>query len=235
MALKRKITATEHAALAEVLQGEYKKDGAGFVLDTDDATDLMNARDREKEAARVLKAEKAELQRLLDEATDKKNRENGDVAALDASYKQKIIDLEAKVAASDKRAEDVLTATHVTTAAGKIASKFTVPTLVTDRIAARLKVELVDGEAIVRVLDKAGKPSALSLVDLEKEFVDNPEYKSIVVGSRAGGSAPNPRTPGGSAPNFTPTDNNGQPVMLSKLSPKELAAHMKATDTEAEA
>jgi len=231
MALKRKITATEHAALSDVLKAEYKADGAGFVLDTDDATELKNARDAEKEARKTAETKLREAQEALDALKDDTSRKNGDVAALEASWT-------AKHAAEKKRADDAEKALngerqdrHASTVATKIAARFTVPGLVMPQIAKRLAVEMHDGTAVVRVLDKDGKPSALSTADLEKEFVDNAEYKAIVIASKATGSADQRLGPG--AVPLTPQlqlDQSGKPKPFATLGPKELAAHMKATD-----
>lgn len=229
MALKRKITAAEHAALSDALKAEYKANGADFVLDTDDATELMTARDREKEARKAAEKAAKDAQDALDALKDDTSRKNGDVAALEASYKQKLIDAEK----AKKAAEDALTAErqdrHATSVADGIAKRFTVPTLVKGEIAKRLAVEMHDGKAVVRVLDKDGRPSALSVQDLEKEFVDNPDFKAIVIASKGTGSAGPLATGAVPAPNLT--NPNGSPKLFSQLGAKELAAHLKATDT----
>lgn len=227
MALKRKITKAEFDALNDTLKAEYKASGDSYVLDTDDATDLIAARDREKEERR--KAEKAakDAQDALDALKDKQSRDSGDVTALEASWQKKFD-------AEKKRADDASAALdnerkdrYVTEQADKIAQRFTVPSLMRDRIASRLAVEIHDGKPLVRVLDKEGKPSASSVADLEKELVDNPEFKSIVVASKASGSADDKaKRPGGSAPTFQNNSNN-RDGDLSKLPAKDLVEHMK--------
>ena len=66
----------------------------------------------------------------------------------------------------------------------------------------------------------------MSLEKLEKEFVANKEFASIIIGSKAtGGGAPKggaDNKPGGGAP---ASDNV---VDLSKMKPKDLAAVLKA-------
>lgn len=65
-------------------------------------------------------------------------------------------------------------------ASGFANDKFTVPELVTDRIAARLHVETVEGSEVVRVLDASGKPSILTVDDLKTEFLGNESFASII-------------------------------------------------------
>jgi hypothetical protein len=225
MALKRKLTKTEYEALNDTLKAEYKASGDSYVLDTDDAADLIAARDREKEERR--KAEKAakDAQDALDALKDKQSRENGDVKALEESWQKKFD-------AEKKRADDLegtLTTErkdrYVTSEAQRIAKRFTVPGLMEGVIAKRLQVEMNDGKPIVRVLDANGKPSASSVGDLEKELVDNPEYKGIVIASKATGSAQGHVKPGGSAPNLPNQD--GKPTDLSKLDRASLLEHMR--------
>jgi hypothetical protein len=234
MALKRKITKAEFDALADVLKAEYKASGDSYVLDTDDAADLIAARDREKEERR--KAEKAakDAQDALDALKDDKSRKEGDIAALEASWK-------AKHDAAEKRAKDAETALegerkdrYVTQEADRIAKRFTVPGLMRDQIAKRLAVEIHDGKPLVRVLDKDGKPSAASVADFEKELVDNPEYKGIVIASKASGSADTSKQrPGGSAPK-TPNSNDDDTGNLAKLDTKSLLEHMRGVVGETE-
>jgi hypothetical protein len=224
MALKRKLDKTAFDALPDVLKAEYKLLGNDYVLDTDDASELKAAKDREVEARKVAEKAAKEAQAALDALTDKQNRENGDVAALDASYKQKLADLEKRATEAQVALDSERRDRYVSSEADKLAARFSVPSLMRGLIAKRLSVELSDGKPIVRVLDADGKPSANSLADLEKEFVDNPEYKGIVIGSKATGSAVDAKNQStfGSA-NFNSSD---KPADLSKLSPKDLMAHM---------
>jgi hypothetical protein len=218
--LKRKITNEQYAALADVLKAEYKPNGTEYVLDTDDATDLINARNDEKrqkdQAVADLGQAKARIKELETSGSDwvsTENRYKADLAAKDAEL--------ANLNTQLTNATKIIVAGPV---AEKIASKFTAPSLVKKEIMARLDVDPKTKE--VRVLDATGKVSSQKVEELEKEFVDNPEYKGIVIGSRASGSATGPGT-GGSAPK-TPTNPDGSSVKLADMSPADLAAHMKA-------
>lgn len=233
MALKRKLTKSEYEALNDTLKAEYKASGDSYVLDTDDAADLIAARDREKEARRQAEKEAREAKEALEALENKKNKDNGDIEALERSWT-------AKHAAEKKRADDAEKALegerkdrYVTQEADRIAKRFTVPGLMRDTIAKRLAVEMHDGKPLVRVLDKDGKPSAASVADFEKELVDNPEYKAIVIASKASGSADTSKRPGGSAPKL-PNSNGDDTGNLAKMDSKSLLEHMRGVvgDTE---
>lgn len=220
--LKRKIDKAAYDALPDVLKSEYKPNGDNYVLDTDDARELISARDSEKQRAETLVAElKATKTKLAELETA-----NGDFTSLRTSYETKIAALEKSVGELNTTLTTERRDRHVGSAADKIASKFSVPRLVKPDIEKRLDVDPKDG-VTVRVLGADGKPSALTLADLEKEFVDNAEFKSILIDSKAGGSADPGRHMGGSAPKFS-TNPDGSAADLSKLTPADLAAHMAA-------
>lgn len=226
--LKRKLDKTAYDALPDVLKAEYKPNGDGYVLDVDDARELTNARDLERTAKETALGEIKTLKAKLTELESA----NGDFTALKASYETKIASLEKNVGELNTTLSTERRDRYVSAAADKIASRFTTK-LIAPEIAKRLDIDPKDGKT-VRVLDKDGKPSALTLVDLEKEFVDNPEHKGILVASKASGSADPGRPSGGSAPKFS-TNSDGSPSDLSKLSPAELAAHMAAKRAEKDA
>lgn len=234
--LSRKITQATFDGLNDILKAEYKKNGDGYVLDADDAKELINARDVEKTRADNLKKEldtaKGELVTL--------RAAGGDFTSLEASYKAKITDLETQLGTVNTTLTGERRDRHIGAAADELAKKhFTVPGLMKDKIAGRLDLDPKDNKTI-RVLDKDGKPSASSLADLAKEFVDNPEYKAIVVANRASGSATGPGSASGTQspanPFIKPVDAEGKARDLSKMSTAELAAHSKASrEAKAEA
>lgn len=208
MALKTKITAAEHAALADNLKSEYKLVGTDYLLETDDLTELRNAKDREVQARKDaeaerdrLKAEKdaadAEVQAAKDEAARKK----GDVAAIETSWQAKLeaakVEGEAKAAKLQTQLDNLLVANKAKDIANEIS---TTPDLIEPLIAARLKAETEGDVAITRVLDANGKPSAMSLDDLKKEFIANPRFAVIIKGSGGQGGGAGADLPGGGAP-----------------------------------
>lgn len=206
MALKRKITKAEYDALSDALKGEYKAEGDNYVLDVEDAG--FESLKAEKEAA---KREADEAKRKLKEkedaeaeakrkAAEDKAKAAGDIAALEKSWKEKAERDAAAAREEGKRALEALRNITVNRTASEMAKKIsTVPDLVEPLIRARLDVEITDGVPLIRVKDATGRPSALSVNDLEKEFLDNPAYKAVMKGSGSGGGGAGGAGEGGGA------------------------------------
>lgn len=232
--LKRKISKDEFDKLSDALKGEYKASGSDYVLDTDDASELERARDREKQKAKEEKERADKLQRELDEAKAKLDddatkdaKKRGDIETLEKSWKDKhdktVKEFTDKLASKDA----FLSKQLVDNVALQIATKIsTAPAVILPHIKARLQADL-DGESpATRVLDKDGKPSALSIEDLSKEFVANKDFAAIIVASKgSGGSAPKNglATKPGSA-----TANPDNTQTLAAMKPADLAASIKA-------
>ena len=221
MALKRKITKDAYEALSDILKAEYKANGDGYVLDTDDATELMTARDKEKAEKEAAKKRAADLETELNAI----KKANGDFSSIEESYKTQVAELNKQLGEVNTTLSGERRERYVLAEAAKIAKNFTVPSLVENVIAKRLDIDPRDGKT-VRVLDKDGKPSALTIADLQKEFVDNPEYKAIVIAGKGSGSADPARASGAKFPTFT--NPNGQAKALADMTPQEIAAHRAA-------
>lgn len=211
--LIRILTEEKFEELDDAKKALYEKRADGkyhLVLDGDDGEDLRRAKEHEKtrrqeaeEKARKLQEEKDEAERQRQEAEEAAAKKKGDVEALEKSWKAK---LDAAVAAEKARADKLdlaLKKSLVNEVAAKIAGDIsTAPALLTDHIAKRLSFELLeDGTAVQRVLDGTGRPSAASLDDLKKEFVDNPTFAAIIKASDASGGGANGGDNGGGAPN----------------------------------
>lgn len=239
MALKLKLTAAEFEALTSAeIKAEYWKDGDGYTLKVDgldDPAELKRALDREKAEAKRFKEENDGLKAADKARKDKEEserdenaRKSGDWASLEESWKTKEAETKKKHDAEIKQLTNHLNRVLVDNQAAAIAAEIsTAPKLVQDHIAKRLKVELTDDGPITRVLDANGKPSALSLDDLRKEFVDNADYKGVIKDTLASGGGANKRdagNPGGGAPLVPPA----KPENLAKADPKTLAAAVKA-------
>lgn len=204
MALKRKITEAEYAALSDALKNEYVKDGDVYVLDMEDTGfDALKA-ERELEKARREAAEAA-LQKIKDDAAEASRKAaedaakaSGDIAALEKSWKAKS---EADLAAEKANTEKATAAVRsllVDTAASQMANEISiVPGIMAREIARRMTVEFNGAIPVLRILSKEGHPSALSVADLKKEFLDNPEYSGIIKGTGASGGGANGGGSGG--------------------------------------
>lgn len=209
--LKRKISKAEHTALVPALQVEYKAVGDDFELDAegpDDVGELRRAHDREKQAVAAEKAKVVTLETQFNDiktkydlvtATDQ--RRAGDVAALDKSWKEKFdaANLEAanKLAVKDKFIHTTLVDSVATSMAAELSGDNAA--ILIPHIKQRLSADLSGETPLTRVIDITGKPTALSVEDLKKEFKENKQFASVIIASKAsgGGAAGGSRNNGG--------------------------------------
>lgn len=207
--MKKRITKQAWSELDAAIQALYKKaEGSdNYVLDLeddDDAAELKSAKDREKRRADAAERAKVEAERKLKEAEDELEAAKTG-KGLDEEGVKKLKDKHAAdLAAANKRADDLLTGINdalVSEAAMRIASDISiVPDMMSEQIAKRLKVELVDGKPVVKVLDEAGTVTDKKFEDLTKEFVANPKFAPIIQASKAsGGGAAGGQRGGGAA------------------------------------
>lgn len=250
MARARKINKTDYDALSDGAKEFYVKgtgkDAENYVLDVepdDDVSALKTAKDRETQAAKELRAalktkekEAKELSDKLAEIEDTGNKTAGNVAAVEESYKKKLLKKDEEHTATISKRDSFIKQTLVDNVALAIATKISdAPELLVPVLVKRIAADL-DGDAPKTVfLDKEGKPSpALTREDIEKEFVANPAYARIIIGSKASGSGgagqrqAQQRNSGGAG--FDP--NNLDKVDLTKLSGKAL---VEATAAKREA
>lgn len=196
MALKQKITKEVFDKLSEDVKKEYKSipgDDANYVLDLEgyeDPGELRRAKQRESDEKKVEKARADKAEADLAELRRVGARENNDVVALEASWKATADSREAAAKAETKAVKAKLTKVLRDDVARTIAASIsTKPNLILPHILARLKVEIPEGDAdpLTRVIDKEGKPSALSVAELEKEFIADADFADIIIASRASG------------------------------------------------
>lgn len=227
MKLKRKITKLDE--VDEKYRGLYKQEGDAYVLDVDgiegdtggeDLGALKRAKDHEKEQRKAAELRARELEAELDELRDGASRKSGDVAALEESWKAKLAkregELQSQIDALSGNLQTILVDNVAQSLAAEISSA---PKVIMPHIRSRLKAELVDGKAVTKVLDAEGKASASTLDELKSEFVNNKEFASIIVGSKASGGGASGGQGGGGAP--------AKPD-FSKASPKEIAGYLKS-------
>jgi hypothetical protein len=192
MALKRKITKAEHAALNPLLQAEYKAEGEDFILDAsgyEDPGELKRALDREKQAKKDAEAEALRLKTELATITNTDARRAGDIATLEKSWQGKLdaekADAAMKLAQKDKFINETLVDSVALAVSTELAAENAIVLL--PHVKQRLAAELTGEKPLTRVLDKDGKPSALSVDDLKKEFAGDKRFASVVIASRASG------------------------------------------------
>lgn len=232
MALKKKLTKEEHAKLSAELKAEYIEDGDGFRLDVsgdEDTGALKRAKDREAQLRREAEAKLREAQEQLDALGSDDARKKGDIATLEKSWQKKLEDATTAANAKISKLTAHTSKTLLDGTAQQIAAKIsTVPALMAKAIRERLAVDFEGDEPTLRILDAAGKPSALTLEQLSQEFVANKEFSSIIVGSKAtgGGAAKDgfAKRNGGATQN----DDSNKPASLATMNPRELAENIKA-------
>lgn len=231
MALKRKIDTTTYNTLTDVLKAEYKAEGNGYVLDTDDATELIAARDREKANHKTEKERADKLQAAVDAAAAEAAKGNPD--------KEKIITLEAEVARLKPLAEnlpkreayinELLGNTEARAIATRVFGENNADAML-HHVTSRLHVDLTGDKPKVVINDKDGKPTTLAAADLEKDLKADTRFSGIVVASKASGAAvpPGPQRGSATLPN---TDPNA-PKSPRDMSGPEYIAHMQSKNPD---
>ena len=233
MALERHISKSKYDKLSKDLQAEYNEDdeGEGYTLNAvgyEDADELRRARDREKADRRKTQKELKEAQDRIAELEGETTRESGDITKIEASWKEKLAtqekELNDKLSSKDKFIRKQLIESTAQQLAMKIS---TLPKTMAKEIAERLDVDFEGDEPALVFLGSDGKPDTKLTIDkLEKEFVDNKEFASIIIGSKAsGGGAPRKgpdQKPGGAV-----ASEQQQAVPLAKQPPKDLVASLK--------
>jgi len=234
MALKAILDSIE--GIPEPIAKEYVKGEDGkFTLAVEGAEDvgaLKRAKDHEKAARQTAEKTLKELQTLHEksqEEIDEMRRgaiPKGDVEKLEGSWRTKLekkeAELNAQVAARDVTLKSLLVDNIAQTIAAKISNS---PDLILPHIQRRLTTELDNGKFITRVLDHEGKPSALTIEELQKELTLDKRFAPIIIGSKAsGGGASGGSGSGSGAPNV----DLSKPFDWGKATPKEIAARIKA-------
>lgn len=195
MALKNKLDKAAFDALPDALKEHYKEVNGAYVLDAEDAREAIAARDREKQRADELQAQidaanaaTTAAQEAARVAAEEAARKKGDVTALEASWQQKFDTQKTTYDAALAAANETIHTLLVKNVAADICNEVSVaPKLLLDYVMKRLKVEGTGAEALTRVLDEAGKPSALSLEEFKQELLANKEFAAIIKGANSSG------------------------------------------------
>jgi hypothetical protein len=194
---KRKIDKAAYEALHEEVKKMYKETDGNYILQVEES-ELVRARDREKERAdandKLLKDANKALKEAEDKLADDEHiaaRKTGDLKTIEASWKKKVEKAEADgialAEAKDKQLQKVLVTEKATSIATAIAgdnAHLLIPVL-----EKRLKADTSGPEAVTRVIDEKGELSALTLDELQKEIVANKKFSAIVISSKGSGGA----------------------------------------------
>lgn len=228
--MKRKLSKTEYEALHDILKSEYEEKNGSYhakIEDEDDAVNaLRKAKDNESNAYKETKAALAKALADAEELKTGQHRKNGDVEALDASWKAKFAERETELLNENGTLKGAAIKAAKEAVLSGLASKHIKPEyqrMFKKDIDERIEVQLENGAAVMRILGHDGKPSALTMADFEKEVLANKEYAPIIIASRAsGGSAP-ARLAGHGMPN---TNETQTPLRLQSNS--EIVALLKS-------
>lgn len=225
--LKRKINKAAYDGLPDALKEHYVQSGNEYVLDTDEARELLSAKDSMKKERDEAKAKLAEVEAQLAEVT----KDKGDINALRESYERKLADKDKLIEEANTKLTQTRRDLIVNAKARELAKQhFKVPSLIADILARRMDLDPKD-QATIRYLDANGKVSALNESEFLKEFLDNPEFADIVIANRASGSAGNATQAGSASNGGNPPfkfENDGKPVRLRDMNPEQLAAYIEA-------
>lgn len=190
--LKAKLTKVEYEALNEALKSEYKGSGDVYLLDAEgleDVTTLRRAKEQEARIAKELREENERLKAEKDTATDDAARKQGDVKALEDSYKTKLAkqkeQADASLALKDKQLNSLTVDAKATELATELAGDSA--HLLVPFIKQRLQADLTGDKPITRVIDADGKPTAMSVNELKEEFAIDTRYAAVIIASRASG------------------------------------------------
>ena len=238
MALSKVISKDQFSEISEELKSFYVESGDGYKLDLEGEEDygaLKRAKEHEKAERLAIAKERDELKAKLEQYSTKEAREKGDFSAFEKSVQEKYAakdaarEAEFKSALDAKDAENASLRTYVTKAEAKaLATKVsTVPPLMAKYLRDRLQVESSDGVTKIRVLDREGRPSAMTTDDLVAEYAADKEFSQIMIASKAsGGSGMSNATGGGAA--YNPSKAGQNAPDLSKIKPKEVVAYLDA-------
>lgn len=183
----------------ETLQGLYEQTDTGYQLkvtgipekENEDLTGLKNKVDellREKKAASQ-KAREATEQ--ADKAKLEAAKKGNDTEALDKSWQEKFNAREIEL----KKELDAMSGTLVKLTSGQTATKIAAEIAVQGsadvllpHLEKRLKTEFREGSPVTVVLDKDGKPSAMTVDELKAEFQNSAAFAPLIVGTKANGA-----------------------------------------------
>lgn len=240
MALARKITKDQFEKLVDNIKFEYMADGDSYLLQTtgdEDTGALRRANQRLKDQVEHLETKNDDLAGKLDKIEKNPARKQGDIDALERQWAKEKETAVNEVTAKLEKANGFIKQSLLESAAASLSEKIsTSPSIIRPHIERRLQVDIDGDKPSVKVLDKDGKVSALTVEKLGEEFVANKDFSSIIRVTQASGGAgsPSPNGGAGNNPLAKPIGQQGadQPVDLSKLTAQQLAEHVTAKKAE---
>lgn len=229
--LKKKIGQAAFDELPEHLQALYTQDGDNFVLQVEDdeddsAAELERLRTKigierehrknaEKERDR-LRQEEADREKQRQKDDDDNARNKGDIDALDKSWQARFASREAELNSEIEKHQSAMQRLLVDNVAQGIASRLADPDsqeLLIPFITKRLKVEFEGDEPKTRIIDTDGKPSALTIQDLEKEIAGDKRFARVIIAGKGSGGGGRGNQDMGGAPDKKPSEMSEQELI----------------------
>lgn len=194
--------------------------------------DVSGLKNKNQQLLDEVKQFKTKAQQAADEAEKARMealKNGGDMEA----YEKSVQEQREKERAEWQAEKDQLLGTITGMTSGQTATKLAAELSVQGsadvllpHIERRLKTEYRDTGPVTTVLDKDGKPSAMSIDDLKKEFSENAAFAPLIVGSKASGAGPHGNKGSGAA--------NKNPFSKETLNLTEQARLMKEDPQKAE-
>lgn len=238
MALKSILESLD--GLSEDVKKEYTEKDGKFYLDIEGLDEhpgvgaLKRAKDHEKSLRQKAEGKVTELENTLTEKeTEIEGLRTGavpkdDVNALKTSYETKLSTKEAEFNEKYGKLNGLVEKHMLDGKALEMATAIsTVPALLVPHIRGRLKLEEVNGELSISVLDQSGKPSAASLDDLSKELLSNKNFAPILIGSKASGGGASGGSGGGGASKKLGDMNEAERTQFAKNDPEGFRAALR--------
>ena len=188
--IKFKLTQEEFDALEDDMKSMYSEKDGAYTLAIEG---LPNFEGLSKKVEELLGEKKAEQEkrRLAEEeakkATEERARKAGDIETLEKSWSEKLQALQKEMQSQIDERDGRLHTLLVDNEAQRLAVALAGDSA--DILLPHIKSRLAVESGKTRVLDKEGKPSALSLDDLAKEFQTNKLFAPVIIGSKASGTS----------------------------------------------
>lgn len=152
---------------------------------------MTGERDKLANNNKELLDEKAKTKQARQKAEEDAARASGDLKALDESWQSKLKTQKetdgARISTLEGMVRQLTAGSRAETLAAELAvDAESIPALI-PHIAGRLSVDMTGDTPLVRVLDKEGKPSAMSVGDLKSELAADKALARLVKGSNASG------------------------------------------------
>lgn len=199
------LTPDEHKALPEATQTEYTETNGAFTLTLEGHEEHLVPKAKKDLAEQHRKAAEAKVTegeareaKLLSDLEGAKGGSK-ELEQIRTNAQAEIEKVRAEYAERDVAQKAEVNKGLIAVEAEKFAQEhFTVPSLIKGVYANRLTVVDVNGTPVIRTLDAEGKESVLSIGDMQKEFLANKEFSTIIKATQGSGGSAEKNEQGGS-------------------------------------